>query len=891
MATLLRLEPGCNGLPITFTITINPAPPAITAGSLTGVISACEGSAAPNPNIQQFKLSGAHLTGNIKATAPAGFELSLSAGSGYGNTVTIPPSGSSVNSVTVYVRSSASAPAGNIAGNVVLTSPGAATQQVAVKGIVNALPTVDPVTNQIVTTGNATTAINFTGTANTFTWTNNNPGIGLPASGSGNIPAFAAINNGTTPVTASITVTPILAGFAYIGNNGEGTVSVISIATNTVVDKINVGQSPEGISLSPDGSKAYVSNNSSQNSVSVINTANNTVVATVGVGSYPSGIVVSPDGKKVYVANTLSNNVSVIDAASNTVTATIPVGAKPAGISVSPDGSKVYVANSYSNNIFVISTATDSVTGTIPVNSPFDVLISPDGNTLYVTCYSSSSVSVVNTANNTIVATIQVGLGPAGMAISHDGSSLYVTNFSSKNVSVINTATNSVTSTIGVGDSPAGISITPDDNWVYVANDISNNVSVINTATNTIAATINTGLGSAAYGNFITSGTGCSGAPVTFTITVKAAAVPAITAAGTLAALNTIYGTPSQSTSFAVSGANMKAGILVSPPPGFEVSTDNITYSPGLTVGAAGTISPALVYVRLASTTPVGIYSGDIDLSSAGATTVNVATAASTVSPAPLTIKAGNVTKTYGKVLSSGSGSTAFTPADLKNNETVGGITMTYGAGALGTDGAGTYTGAVVPSAAAGGSFLASNYTITYEPADITIEKATLTVTADNKTKAYGTPNPALTATYTGFVNNEGPLQLTTLPVLSTVASLTSLAGIYPITVTGGDSPNYNIVPASGVLTIISTINIPNTFTPNGDGINDLWNIQALSAYPQCIVSIFNRYGNLIFQSRGYPKSWDGTYKGATLPVGTYYYLINLQDGSEPLAGPVTIIR
>ncbi|HWZ02708.1 MAG TPA: gliding motility-associated C-terminal domain-containing protein, partial [Mucilaginibacter sp.] len=84
---------------------------------------------------------------------------------------------------------------------------------------------------------------------------------------------------------------------------------------------------------------------------------------------------------------------------------------------------------------------------------------------------------------------------------------------------------------------------------------------------------------------------------------------------------------------------------------------------------------------------------------------------------------------------------------------------------------------------------------------------------------------------------------------------------------------------------------IPNAFTPNGDGINDLWNITALQAYPGCIISIYNRYGALIYNSVNYAKAWDGTVNGKKLAVGTYYYVIDLKNGKKPLAGSVTILR
>ena len=84
---------------------------------------------------------------------------------------------------------------------------------------------------------------------------------------------------------------------------------------------------------------------------------------------------------------------------------------------------------------------------------------------------------------------------------------------------------------------------------------------------------------------------------------------------------------------------------------------------------------------------------------------------------------------------------------------------------------------------------------------------------------------------------------------------------------------------------------MPNIFTPNGDNIHDQWMIPNLADYPGATVEVFNRYGQQVYYSAGYGTPWDGKYKGKDLPAGTYYYIIQLQNGFKPLTGSVTIIR
>ncbi len=95
------------------------------------------------------------------------------------------------------------------------------------------------------------------------------------------------------------------------------------------------------------------------------------------------------------------------------------------------------------------------------------------------------------------------------------------------------------------------------------------------------------------------------------------------------------------------------------------------------------------------------------------------------------------------------------------------------------------------------------------------------------------------------------------------------------------------------IVTVLPHISFPNGFTPNGDRFNEEWIIDNIQEFPEALIQVYNRWGELLFSSVGYNDPWDGTYNGQPVPVGTYYYIINLNDERFPEAytGPLTIIR
>ncbi len=114
-------------------------------------------------------------------------------------------------------------------------------------------------------------------------------------------------------------------------------------------------------------------------------------------------------------------------------------------------------------------------------------------------------------------------------------------------------------------------------------------------------------------------------------------------------------------------------------------------------------------------------------------------------------------------------------------------------------------------------------------------------------------------------------------------------------TIVSGGCAVDSIVTSNAISVTIKpniTIVVPNTFTPNGDGINDLWNISQLVGFPNSIVNVYNRYGALVYHSIGYAKSWNGMSNNSALPVGTYYYVIDPKNDRQKIVkGWVSILR
>lgn len=157
---------------------------------------------------------------------------------------------------------------------------------------------------------------------------------------------------------------------------------------------------------------------------------------------------------------------------------------------------------------------------------------------------------------------------------------------------------------------------------------------------------------------------------------------------------------------------------------------------------------------------------------------------------------------------------------------------------------------------------------------NVTISKgysANLNLSGSNIVKYAWSPSIGLSATN---ISNPiaNPTQTTTYTVRVTNAQGVSTDLFITVTVL----EDYNITPN-------------NVLSPDGDGVNDLWTIENLSAYPNNEVKIFDKAGRIIFNVRNYQNDWNGHLNGEKLHEGAYYYIINLGPNTRPKLGYITL--
>lgn len=276
------------------------------------------------------------------------------------------------------------------------------------------------------------------------------------------------------------------AEFAYVGNQESGTVSLIDTSndqvTRTLPDQGKIGAKVQAVVTDRTGKTSFVIDANSDALIAV-DVASGQVKQRIDVGKSPEGASLSPSGKSIAVCVEDDNVVTFVDVATEKVTQKIKTqGKNPEHCVYSSDAKWLMTSNEKSDDVDIIDLkAARSVALVHTSGHPRGIAWLPNKPIAYVVQESAGGVDVVDVDKRAVIETIHTGLRPADALAGLDGKLVFVSNGGDGTISVIDTASRKVVATIPVGKRPWNMALTRDGKKLYVANGRSNSVSVIDT--------------------------------------------------------------------------------------------------------------------------------------------------------------------------------------------------------------------------------------------------------------------------------------------------------------------------------------------------------------------------------------------------------------------------
>ena len=568
-ALVIGVQPAASGGTVTATGSLSPFTTNV------GTASAAQSTVS---------VSGTGLTANITATAPSGFEVS-STGSGYANTATFTQSAGNVASTPLYVRLTAAAAIGAYSGNVVLSSTGSTSFNVAASG------TVYP------PLGDGTWILNGNGD-----WSNN-------ANWSGNQIADAV--GGTANFTT-----------AFGGNRN------VTLDSSRTLGILNLSVTGGALNILSSGPVLTLDNTGSTAAQINMTTAQNMALGTLPLELKDSLVInqnISNGTGKALTLGTISSTNGSLTIQHNSTLADgqtnfdgiISNGSGSIAFTQTSGRSIFNAVNTYTGATTLnggtlklsVSGALDSATSvSIAAGATLDLTAATASSATYLwnaTSLSASGAATPATISGTAGGTIDMGVTPISLTTNGTNPCLTVTN------AALTLGGNQFTVVTG---SPLSAGV-----YTLVS------AASITGSVNSTALYGGSGLAGGASGAVSISGNNVI-------ITVTGGATVGVT--GSLTAFTTTAGTASAAQTVSVSGTNLSASIIATAPSGFEVSSDGTAYASTATYTQSGGNASGTLYVRFSAAATAGSYTGNVIVTSTGANTVNVA-ASGTVYPTP----------------------------------------------------------------------------------------------------------------------------------------------------------------------------------------------------------------------------------------------------------------
>jgi YVTN family beta-propeller protein len=236
------------------------------------------------------------------------------------------------------------------------------------------------------------------------------------------------IGNGSGP--NGIAITPN-GNQAYVANRLANSVSVINLNTNEISNTVPTAGNPNSVAITPDGATVFVSKSSSKQVAQISVGDPPTFVRNLNVGDTPQGLAVSPNGQFLYVCNTGSDTVSVFDLTSDppSPAATIPLSGGPIAVTFLPNGTRAYVARQRGNptgntgSVSAINASNHTVIEpAINVGIlPSGIAATLDSSSVYVANQISQSLTIIPVPSGSTTTLMMLGVSPVGIAIASIG--------------------------------------------------------------------------------------------------------------------------------------------------------------------------------------------------------------------------------------------------------------------------------------------------------------------------------------------------------------------------------------------------------------------------------------------------------------------------------------
>ncbi|HYL73573.1 MAG TPA: hypothetical protein VEU96_05180 [Bryobacteraceae bacterium] len=270
--------------------------------------------------------------------------------------------------------------------------------------------------------------------------------------------------------TNSPTCDPANQTHLIIPESKRNSVYFLDTCPPALSSRVSVGKKPVNVKVTPDGARALVAN-SLDGTISVIDLASRTVVRTVSVPlvnnqmMQPNAMAIAPDGSRAYISSHVAvpgSFVFILDLNTFTFSATqLAVGAFPASMAITPDGTQLWVSSRGDSVVDVFDTATNEHIAGYGILLSTGVAINPTGTRAYLASgISPGSITVVDTSTFNVVANIPVGNFPHAVAVTSTGRHVYVTNALSNSISIIDASGNKVIRTINLkGQHPLGLAL------------------------------------------------------------------------------------------------------------------------------------------------------------------------------------------------------------------------------------------------------------------------------------------------------------------------------------------------------------------------------------------------------------------------------------------------